>query len=262
MNSSYPKNLLFPALVGCLNASILAFIGLFFAPKVIAFHELFRSPDPLPGWCLPINDWSTRYQSASLILAAIFAAYVLVYLPKFTRKWRSRFADACIYGLSLACTLAVPFQVMAVFVGTQSILVTQELRLKNYSAVLEEFALTQTAERRVAFAEEIFRRLNGEKLVEIKDPTSLALWRQKEELSRLIEASRVCDESASQKRILATIALFRSTVEADAHMSGLVLKRANAITGQNFSTSKDLFDWLETKKADENWKPVPIFQMD
>lgn len=262
MPPSYPKNLLFPALVGCLNALILAFIGMFFAPKTLAFHELSRSTDPLPGWCLPINDWSTRYSSALLILAAIFAAYALIYLPKFTRQWRSRFADACIYGLSLICIIAVPLQVFAVFFAVQSALGTDELRLRNYSAILEEFALTQTAEKRAVLVDEFSRRLNSEKLIEIKDPMSLPLWKQKEELFKLIEALRFYGDSNSQKQILATIALYRVLVESDAHMSDIVLKRASAVTGQTFSTSKDLFDWLETKKVDEDWKPVPLLRVE
>jgi|GEM_PF-6703050 len=262
MTPSYPKNLLFPALVGCLNALILAFIGMFFAPKALAFHELSRSTDLLPRWCLPIDDWSTRYSSALLVLAAIFAAYVLIYLPKFTRQWRSRFVDACIYGLSLICIIAVPLQVLAVFLAVQNILGTDELRLRNYSAILEEFALTQTSEKRAVLVDEFSRRLHSERLIEIKDPTSLPLWKQKEELSKLIEALKFYGDSNSQKQILATIALFRVLVESDAHTSDIVLKRASAVTDQTFSTSKDLFDWLETKKVDEDWKPVPLLRVE
>ena len=150
----------------------------------------------------------------------------------------------------------------SVFVAAHEAYFAQAHKTRVFATVLEEFALRESAENRMDKVQAQMAVLKSLVPVTIKSAEELSRSDRQLRMIQLVKYLEETKSPAMQKKILATLLLFRAQVAQDQRRERTVLDVASGLAGQSFSRSGEFFDWLSPRLGTEGWEPVPLYRFE
>ncbi|MGF1657749.1 MAG: hypothetical protein ACFCU3_12315 [Verrucomicrobiales bacterium] len=250
---------LFAALIAGINF-ILLWIGLFVAaPKVIGLygelHEALILPD-FARLALQNSPGLLHLFWPSVVFASsLFLLSCIVRLPFLVRS----VSRGLLVALSLILLAYNALLYISVFVASHELHWAQHHKTKIFAQVLEELALLEAAEDRWEETQQRMAALAGIAQRRIESAAELTRSARSARVTQLVEKIKQVDSPDLQKRLFATLGMFREDVPRFEHNERFVSSAAGRLANRSFSSSSEFFEWLDRNRGQDGWKPVPLY---
>ncbi len=229
------------------------------APKVVAWHRDLGEAMELPG----VIGWVMANTFALLgffwpTVAVVVLLVILGCVPRIPQGVRSL---CCIVlpVVSIVLTIFSGLLFLSIFVAAHEIYFAQLHKTRVYEMALEEFALREAAENRWDEAQKRMAGLANIAQKRIESAEELSRSARLSRVAQLARAARDAKSPEMQKRILATLSMFRDDLSRSKGSEEVVLTIANRLADQSISNSKEFFLWLDQNAEENGWEPIPLY---
>ncbi|MEM6883443.1 MAG: hypothetical protein AAF571_00320 [Verrucomicrobiota bacterium] len=107
----------------------------------------------------------------------------------------------------------------------------------------------------------MMRRYLNVEHVEVEDPVSLPIKRQREIIKRYAGSYDQLGNQAMQGMVIATLLQFDSTFREHRYLADRLIKVCNQHAGREFSGYEEAYAWAKQAAQQNNWQRLPIFEM-
>jgi hypothetical protein len=262
MKSPRPPIFFYAAFICAIALVALWFEALFLVPKIDAMLREVHEPLGFP------LIFSALYQAVvgipgfvPIVVVLFLAAFLAGTFERVPQGLAALARHVMIIASVIFLILAFTFGI-TIFLGWQRIYLAESLRIHIYETALEEFSLKEAAEGRFAQVQKNLADLHHMKPVEVKSASVLSPSDQK---SRVIQMAKMLQTPASpemKKQILATLYLFRTSIEKNSRIEDVILTAAKEQTGREFPDTNAFYTWLQPSIGKENWTPLPIYRFE
>lgn len=191
-----------------------------------------------------------------LITLALFLPPWFQAVPERIRRW----ARYLLYGWSLLLLLTAGWCMVAGCAGASMTTMAGQMKLRIYERVLEEFSLREAAEARHEEINQRMKALVDVRPVLIQSADELSPQDRRDRVSTMLGMLQKEKSETMNKRILATLLMFRADIRAGSSQEESLLKAAQKATGKPFGSAKEFFDWLQSHVGQGEWEPIPVYK--
>jgi len=251
--------LIYSAVISAVSLATI-WIGLHVAaPKVIGWFQDLNEQMVLPDfaqWTIQCSRLAVElFWPATLIVVTLSVLGLFSRLP----KQLVGLARISMVAVSLALTIFNALLYVSVFIAAHEVYHIQAHKLQTYSGVLEGFALLEAADNRWDETQKRMAALANIAQKRLESADELSRQARSARVSQVVRLAKEAQSPELQKRILATLSMFREDLPRYKHNELTVLALAGERTGQRFTTSKDFFIWLDQNDGKDGWEPVPLY---
>ncbi len=243
-----------------------ALIGIWIASGVVfprAESLLVESTFPeMPGVIqFGLSVYSTSFQCIHPVAGFGLAVLIVALIGK-GPKQLVRF---CREAFPVFCILIACFSIyLGMVAGVASVLAADDLRVKAsfQRRTLEQFALLEAAENRYEKVREALNHRSLLRVVEVGSVSDFDNVEARERIRLLVSALSQTTEIHMQRRILASLVLFRDRIPDDVSYLRDLPETAEKAGAPSLDSQAEVLDWLADNINHDGWEPIPLFKLE